>query len=337
MTVQKRAHLSSHQAIAEFDWTEGKPVSLEVFHGTTHDFDAFDISKHAAFGGAFGKIHYFTDSRQDALVHYAGVGPDLQARIDQRAETLTETIFDNPQRFGLPQDPDRKDCEDRANEIAHAELVGDTPRVLNVWIDLDRPFVINGGRSNGTRVAPIERPTSPALFPDFYDQMEAAEDKLLEDLGLSRDDVASGEISEEHEDTLMACHDAVHVAYQNRLVTALETAVEDFDLFDDVSFPNEIYYGLDSLTHDEFYSLLMKTPEFYLAESFPHGLVGKELIKRIIEGLGFDGIVLLSAEKQFPGMRAMGETTHIHVFESAKDQIMILDSQPAQATFDIAA
>ena len=64
---------------------QGRPKRL--YHGTTHDFEAFDPSL-ANHENAMGKGIYLTDNPQDAVANYAGVGPDLESRINQRVDQL---------------------------------------------------------------------------------------------------------------------------------------------------------------------------------------------------------------------------------------------------------
>ena len=64
---------------------QGRPKRL--FHGTTHNFDAFDTER-ANHENSMGKAVYLTDSPEDASANYAGIGPDLENRISQLTDQL---------------------------------------------------------------------------------------------------------------------------------------------------------------------------------------------------------------------------------------------------------
>jgi len=63
------------------DWAEGYKVPNQpVYHGTTHEFDKFDISKGVS-SNAFGQGFYFTSDERDATENYTGNGPDQKLKI----------------------------------------------------------------------------------------------------------------------------------------------------------------------------------------------------------------------------------------------------------------
>jgi hypothetical protein len=83
---------------------------FEGYHGTTHDFPAFDAER-GNYEGHFGRGNYFTSEPLDAGANYAGEGPDLTGRITQRAEQLASELdldYDDP----------------KVIEMARRELVG---------------------------------------------------------------------------------------------------------------------------------------------------------------------------------------------------------------------
>lgn len=69
----------------------GEPITL--YHATTHDFDTFSLDR-ANPENHYGKGFYLTDSVQDANANYAGIGPDLEIRIERRAEQLADELMD---------------------------------------------------------------------------------------------------------------------------------------------------------------------------------------------------------------------------------------------------
>jgi hypothetical protein len=69
----------------------GEPITL--YHATTHDFDTFSMNR-ANPENHYGKAFYLTDSVDDANLNYAGIGPDLEIRIEQRTERLADELMD---------------------------------------------------------------------------------------------------------------------------------------------------------------------------------------------------------------------------------------------------
>ena len=68
-------------------------------HGSTHDITEFSKDM-ANPEGHFGAGFYFTSDVGDVNQHYAGFGPDLTNRIQQRAEQLASELdldYDDPQ------------------------------------------------------------------------------------------------------------------------------------------------------------------------------------------------------------------------------------------------
>jgi hypothetical protein len=74
---------------------KGGPAVFQAFHGTTHTgIETFDVYKGNA-DGALGAGSYLTTSPEDASANYAGVGPDLTARIAREEESLSDSFNDD--------------------------------------------------------------------------------------------------------------------------------------------------------------------------------------------------------------------------------------------------
>jgi hypothetical protein len=69
----------------------GEPITL--YHATTHDFDTFSLNR-ANPENHYGKGFYLTDSIDDANLNYAGIGPDLEIKIELRTERLADELMD---------------------------------------------------------------------------------------------------------------------------------------------------------------------------------------------------------------------------------------------------
>jgi len=64
------------------DWAEGYKVPKQpVYHGTTKNFDVFDINK-GMQSNHFGPGFYFTSDEKDASENYTGTGPDQIRNIE---------------------------------------------------------------------------------------------------------------------------------------------------------------------------------------------------------------------------------------------------------------
>ena len=77
------------------DEYKGGAAVFQAFHGTTHtNIETFDVYK-GNKDGALGAGSYLTTSPKDASANYAGIGPDLTARIAREEESLSESFYDD--------------------------------------------------------------------------------------------------------------------------------------------------------------------------------------------------------------------------------------------------
>lgn len=66
-----------------------------VYHGTTHDFDSFDL-KNANPENHHGRGFYFTTAREDVGSNYATrTGPDVTSRVETQVDRFTSTVMPN--------------------------------------------------------------------------------------------------------------------------------------------------------------------------------------------------------------------------------------------------
>lgn len=124
---------------------DGAP--LAVFHGTTHDFRAFNRQKGNPEGD-WGRGFYFSNEPEDVGHNYAGVGPDLQMKIEARAEAIENELVNalidagkTPPNYG---DPAAKRMRAKAMKQAKAELVGHGGATMKVHLAIKNPLVIGG-------------------------------------------------------------------------------------------------------------------------------------------------------------------------------------------------
>ena len=127
----------------------GKPSGAPkvLFHGSTHDFTAFD----PFLGNAenhFGKGIYLTDSKQDVDTNYAGEGPDLTSRIEREAERIAQERNEEYPRSGT------KELERLKAEAKEKLGVQSQGAVYPVYAKMENPVVITP--NGGTRFEPAE-------------------------------------------------------------------------------------------------------------------------------------------------------------------------------------
>ena len=90
------------------DWAKDHYVPEQpLYHGTTHEFDRFDINKGVS-SNAFGQGFYFTSDEQDANENYTGSGPDQKLKItDLQYELIDEDDEDAHYLWNLYGDDPR--------------------------------------------------------------------------------------------------------------------------------------------------------------------------------------------------------------------------------------
>jgi hypothetical protein len=120
---------------------DGKP--LVVYHGTTQQFDVFDRNK-GNIEGHYGKVFYFTDSKSDVKVNYAGEGPDLTAKIDRLAEQIMQSdVYEKGDEARVDYGTkEYKDAYSKAREEAKSRLNGGKKLILDVYIKMKNPIRI---------------------------------------------------------------------------------------------------------------------------------------------------------------------------------------------------
>ena len=126
---------------------DGEP--LNVYHGTTHDFDTFDLKK-TYTDGYLGAGFYFTSNPHDAGENYAGKGPDAQSKIELRAEEIESNENDEISNIlGISTD----EVEEAASagtlpamirEYAEKEILGEDqkPNIMPVYLRMVNPFYL---------------------------------------------------------------------------------------------------------------------------------------------------------------------------------------------------
>ena len=130
----------------------GKP--LVVYHGTTHDFEAFDPSQ-GNVENHYGRALYFTSSKTDLAENYATeAGPDITQRIELTAERIFNDLQEewdeeHPGEEFPPYSSDEyQKLMEEARQQAKKQIAGQSQGVsMPVYLSLQNPVVVqkNGG------------------------------------------------------------------------------------------------------------------------------------------------------------------------------------------------
>lgn len=319
--------------------TTGRGFVIPVFHGTTHNFTTFESRRFAHSEGQFGRVNCFTTSKHDAQTNYLEDGPDLKNRLESLEERWLADMVDGQNddlvaRFQADH-PEIDVCDEDVfnaqnetlttwvKEAARAKMVGTSPKVLNLWIRSDKPFVVNG--KNGQAQV-------------FADLSEEADQAVREALGLEAD-ADLWDLDPDQEEEAMEIRDAIqaktidtlHAAFEKAADIVLERLAPDFvasrwtqtpDVPEDVI--SAIWEG--DLTMNAFETALRNDDGIAFLDG-PHGQnVASHFLAEVIFALGFDSIVLLNADSRFSNMGLEPGTHHIHIPDEKGGNIKRMDA-----------
>jgi hypothetical protein len=299
--------------INDHDFKADTPTVVKVFHGTTFDFSVFDALR-GNLEGQFGAVNYFTSSEQDASDNYAGEGPDLTNRIDQRAEQLEEElgeadsdeVAELADQHGLEFDAETETFpEDLPTAMAREELAGGQDQTMELFVRVDNPFVI-GDQSV------IELIDNDSVHQQAIEQVAEENDITAEEVQENIDDFedqvdeARWALEEENPNKLT---EAIQEVADNAGVEASELAAQVYDLG-------------ESATAEDIEDLMRSTEDYAFTEDPETGEnVQFQRVAEVIEAMGFDSIILKNAEQRFSNMNIVRDTAHVHIFDSGKTNI----------------
>ena len=238
--------------------SEGKPVVM--YHGTVRDFTEFSKRK-GNVEGDWGQGHYFTNTPEDVNINYAGLGPDLKNKMEDRADQILS-------QRALREDPDEsvsygtdsyRVLKAAALEQAKREMMPHGGAVLPTYLALKNPLNIGGASEPRWDLAEVR--------------------KLI-----------SG-------------------------VRRASTQIKTYD-FDVDALRKLDIYDLEGRPASNVIEAVEKTAELWSATSSRNKGVGKELVRRAIEYMGYDGIIDHTVAEKFHSMEGMGpETFHAIAFK----------------------
>lgn len=315
------------EGINAHDFRGEGPFVLRVFHGTTHDFEAFDATRGEILG-RFGRVNYFTSSEADAQQNYAGEGPDLINRIEARSEQLFDRISDMAEEVGMDRIvgavqrafphvriPDNTDVNDLADHIARAELTGGQSQVLELYVRTDNPFVI------GEALEWIE-------FVDNAEIEQQAIAQVAEDEGVTPEEVEASR--DDYEDQIDEARWEIEADTPHKLVEAIQTVAARHDV-EASALAGEVHDLGSEARPKDIERLLRDHDDFAFADNDKGEMIGSQLVAEVIEELGYDSIILKDADRVFSGMDMGHRTAHVHVFHADRTNIKSVDNV---GTFD---
>jgi hypothetical protein len=333
------------------DFSKPGPFVMRAFHGTTHDFEAFDASVKGNREGHFGAVNYFTSNVNDASYNYGANGADLTGRIELTAErveaqidmaiagltdpeliinTVENVIMEDFPDFDIaslnePDSTAMSEAEDGntllvsehyARQVANT-LRGGTEQTLEVFIRSEKPFVVGGDNSP---------------FIEFFDFEKIERDALqtvADDNDVSVEYVEANR--DEFEDEIMDARD-LEMSGENPLVDAITEVAARYDLDPDDLIQGAYDLVYEGASHSQLEDMMRNGEGWsYLEHPETGDLMGSHVLAEIVEALGFDSIILLNANQRFKAMNMMQGTAHIHVFDSHNTNIKSVNNR---GTFD---
>jgi hypothetical protein len=275
-------------------WAEGALVTEDgsdepkvLYHGTTHQFDAFDPNNpYANPEGYWGKGFYFSDSYHDVNTNYAATdSPD----VEQKINTLAERMISRDDWYEMDLEPYKQSHPEFFNEegevthdyelakiIARERLLGSGPSVMPVYLKMKKPL-------NATQ-------ESPTYFDLNYEVDE------------------EGEYTDEASGTFLELQQAV-------IDTAYEYGLDGEEFWNNVAPVLEIKALDGYLTADEVFQALLRQDALYDIESDEDGnSLDREFIKDVFQRMGYDGVIM-NAWQHFGerGMRGINPDTRHYI------------------------
>jgi len=262
---------------------DGEP--LVVYHGTTGDFDSFDLSRvniESDLGGGF----YFTNEVEDVGVNYAGEGPDLTGRIEREAERIageTEREADAPDVM----------AEARNNLSVQNEGAS-----LPVYLSMQNPVYLGG-----------ETPTfiESGITYNTDDYLDDARSEIA--------DEADGEVDEDdvQQRALELAQEAGDESVDGGVFGMLDAirGMTGFE-FDGID-TDQLSADLDEMTFEgadagALHAAMKASEGLAYATDENGNIASNEIIRRAFEAIGFDGFIDATVNQKFGTERDVGQS-----------------------------
>ena len=247
----------------------------ELFIGSTYDIEDLDLDRMHS-DSHFGKAIYTTTSPDDASINYAGEGPDLTIRIEQKAEELMseDAIYDE----GKHQ---------QAVQEARSLLKGDNEGVVYpVVARSDKVFDIS---EYGDEI-PLSYVQRQMDAEDYID--EAKLDVYEEDF--DSPDAYNEALKERAED--LAVEDSYNFEPEGDAIDFMDALRRDSRLSS--SDADELIMRIDETARDyegitpRQLDSIMRETEFYAENPETGALENSDVYRQALERSGFDTIIM---------------------------------------------
>tara|TARA_R100000951_G_C2652814_1_gene184984 strand:- start:58 stop:7674 length:7617 start_codon:yes stop_codon:yes gene_type:complete len=310
---------SKYIAPEEVMWDDSIDGSVVVgaYHGSTNQFEKLKAVK-GNVEGNWGSAIYASTEIQDVNENYAGEGADLTSRIEQETESVYQEIMS-----GLNKEEAKAQAEEMgldwhkielddtydltelsakkrtlAKVIAKQNLVGTAgAQVYPMYIPMKNPAVF--AEKGGTFYDPNE-------FIDFEQYREEALEQVMEEEGLTKDEVEDylvedrmRELSDESGD-LNPVYEAIEAVSENYNFVNKQFIFESLDTF-----------AIEGGRLSEVEDALRKTDELYNIEDMNGNVAPGNFLRDFFMELGFDGIIDKRVTGKF-NMKGMDEST-VHI------------------------
>ena len=308
--------------------------TTDTFHGSTHDLTEMDASK-TNVEGDWGQGIYSSSNIGDVNENYAGVGPDLTARIEQQKDRLKDDILDEIETNGLEttlqrysellndsvstkfindiekyRDNDQGFAEDLADIVARKQIKGSNDGVVYPLKQNTEGFATIGGKDR-TIVegrdyhAEAREEIQRSDYDGEYDYEDAVEEYAF--------DLMNSDYDTNYQKVLEVIDKRGGGVSVDDLADAFEGDSVDLTKLDEIIRNAEIY------------------AEDAAGNFIPNGAVSAE----ILQNLGFKGVIDNTANAKFGSARDRGrpmdgmdeDTVHYITFEGAENQIRSRNAQ----------
>jgi hypothetical protein len=290
---------------------DGNP--LVVYHGTTHDFESFELEK-GNVENAVGIGYYFTTSPEDASINYAGEGADLTQRIGGEVDKVNNEI-----EYELDIDEIVEKFE-VTEEVAESLKNGDNPELADELAKREARKRLKGSHNGAVIPAYLKmekpfdltedaKPFAIDWDEDYY--LEQAKDEVDKEDHVDEDE-ESGYNEESYKEEL---DDKAREIYQEdynpsedgdgvEIWEAVQNIVPNYnDLgdFDEFEIKERI---TDGITPKDFYDLMKD--RLMHATNEDGQLASSQIINEIVQRAGYDGFIQ-DAYEEFGQGRDMGQ------------------------------
>ena len=285
-----------HELVREgdyFDYESGVGVVVEALHGTTGDFEVFDLSK-ANPESDLGAGLYFSNTTDDVGTNYAGLGPDLKSKIENSGERLSSEFEDLSEEqikeqitlaglnyealYGTAKSWSDLSARDKSfigYSVAKNKALVNQGLTMPVYVRFDNPMVIGGNYE------------TTFTYEEEYNEET---DEFGEPTG-----------------TLIDVVDAMRSVADNFDDLPVESAIEEV-----------IVKTLDNggeITATDLLAAMKESQAIIYAMDSNGNMAAGEFIRQVFEEVGFDGFIDTTVSSKFKTMEGMNpDTVHYIAF-----------------------